>query len=145
MFRLINRLRRGTVKVFGYRPKLFWDLWALNYDKDPEKHGLHEWNREALRIINEIRPGSILELGCGFGRNLKILMEEYQPGNLAGVDISNKMLKKARHFLGTSEIGLYRSDVRELPFGDNSFELVFVSAVLMHIPQAGLGKQLGRL
>ena len=51
------------------------------------------------RAIAALRLGearSVLEIGCGTGRNLKRMAEAHPALQLAGVDISGEMLKSAR-------------------------------------------------
>ena len=53
--------------------------------------------RKAVRRL-QLRPGdSVLEIGCGTGRNLPFLLEAVGPeGHIFGVDLSEGMLSKAR-------------------------------------------------
>ena len=51
------------------------------------------------RAIAALRLGeahSVLEIGCGTGRNLKLMAEAYPALRLTGTDISGEMLKSAR-------------------------------------------------
>ena len=51
------------------------------------------------RAIAALRLGdarSVLEIGCGTGRNLKLMAETYPALRLTGLDISDEMLKSAR-------------------------------------------------
>ena len=53
--------------------------------------------RKAVRRL-QLKPGdSVLEIGCGTGRNLPFLLEAVGPdGHIFGVDLSEGMLSKAR-------------------------------------------------
>ena len=53
--------------------------------------------RKAVRRL-QLKPGdSVLEIGCGTGRNLPFLREAVGPeGHIFGVDLSEGMLSKAR-------------------------------------------------
>jgi S-adenosylmethionine-diacylgycerolhomoserine-N-methlytransferase len=48
---------------------------------------------EALRLDD---AGSVLEIGCGTGRNLKLMADRHPALRLTGIDISEQMLKSAR-------------------------------------------------
>src|SRR3954470_16114401 len=61
----------------------------------------------------------VLDLGCGAGRHTKVLVERWWT---VGLDLSMALLREARR---ESVDGPYvRADMRELPFADDSFDLV---------------------
>jgi len=71
----------------------------------------------------------ILEVGCNRGKQLEIL-REMGFTNFTGIDINRKALKIARgeHF------DVRQGAISDIPFADNSFDMVFTSGVLIHIP-----------
>lgn len=75
----------------------------------------------------------ILDAGCGNGNVIRRLVEEgASPSNCYGVDISQDAIDFARHYSPTDvtyQVGL----IDELPFADNSFDLVFNFGVLIHL------------
>jgi ubiquinone/menaquinone biosynthesis C-methylase UbiE len=85
--------------------------------------------------MEELRPNVVLEIGCGFGRNLKFLMENlsYQP-KLVGFDISESMIGKAKEGVN-DKVLLGCGDITSLPFRDRSYDLVYTHATLMHVPE----------
>jgi S-adenosylmethionine-diacylgycerolhomoserine-N-methlytransferase len=97
------------------------------------------------RLIADLNPpsgGSVLELGCGTGRNL-IAAAKRHPGALFyGVDISNEMLSTARENVAkaglTSRITMAQGDATAVDtasaFGVANFDRVFVSYSLSMIP-----------
>ena len=59
------------------------------------------------RAIAALRLGdarSVLEIGCGTGRNLKLMAEAYPALRLTGIDISDEMLKSARAKLARAQL-----------------------------------------
>ena len=89
------------------------------------------------------QPKSILEVGCGYGRLLKMLWDGGHR-NLFGVDMSIASLTAARSYLKSPEVTLSVADVTDgLPFVDKSIGLVFTSGVLMHIPPKLFPKAVG--
>lgn len=141
-------LRRLVKRVLwqargGYKPKEFWDAWAPAFSKDPWQkkiHPQHAWIREKLK---KVKPRSILEVGCGFGRNIKFLIESgFEPKTITGVDISSNMLRKARRYVKDTNVTLQLADVRSLPFQDESFAVVLVHGVLMHVEAKDVQKAL---
>lgn len=140
MKRLTSRITRIArtmlLRLIDYHPRIFWDLWAIDFDKNPEQIILHPWNIEALKLITRNTPNSILEIGCGFGRNLRVLLNDGFPSNrLYGIDISKRMLVKCRKHLDGSGVFLAQADITSLPFCDFCFDVVYVSLVLMHVAE----------
>ena len=94
------------------------------------------------RLIRDLQPGdrgTVLELGCGTGRNLLHVTKRYPTARLYGVDISREMLGVAQRSLHRSGCdALARADAScfdpvEL-FGRATFDRVFVSYALSMIP-----------
>ncbi|MFZ5725463.1 MAG: class I SAM-dependent methyltransferase [Pseudomonadota bacterium] len=94
-------------------------------------------------LIAELAPprgGSVLEIGCGTGRNLVAVGKAWPEAQLFGVDISDAMLATARTSLGRAGIDakLARGDACDFDpqalFGRASFDRVFISYALSMIP-----------
>jgi S-adenosylmethionine-diacylgycerolhomoserine-N-methlytransferase len=97
------------------------------------------------RLIEELTPphdGTVLEVGCGTGRNLIAAARAYPDVKLCGLDVSTKMLAKARANLrlaGLEErIVLACGDAATFDsqalFGQSAFDRVFFSYSLSMIP-----------
>ncbi|PZU90398.1 MAG: SAM-dependent methyltransferase [Shinella sp.] len=85
------------------------------------------------------REGSLLEVGCGTGRNLLLAHRLYPTAKLYGLDISAEMLVSARaNFRGkTAEPVLAVADATTFTageFGVSSFDRVMISYALSMIP-----------
>ncbi|MFO0990897.1 MAG: class I SAM-dependent methyltransferase [Hyphomicrobiales bacterium] len=97
------------------------------------------------RLISELSPpigGTVLEVGCGTGRNLIALAKRYPSARFCGIDISSEMLKTARSAIARhgvydritlAEADALALDPREL-FGRNGFDRIFFSYTLSMIP-----------
>jgi len=81
---------------------------------------------------------NLLEVGCGVGAQLRLLIRKYPRLHVAGVDISESQIQRARLLLakelseGQIELHVSRGD--ELPFADGSFDVVYICFVLEHVP-----------
>lgn len=97
------------------------------------------------RLISDLAPprgGTVLEVGCGTGRNLIALAKRYPSARFYGIDISSEMLKTARAAIARhgvyDRISLAEADAltvnpREL-FGRVDFDRIFFSYTLSMIP-----------
>lgn len=118
----------------GYRPKEFWDNWAETFMDDQWQREIHKQHSWILSKIRAMNPKTILEIGCGFGRNIKFLIENgIEPNKITGIDISSKMIKNARIYIQSNKVKLQVADVLSLPFKNREFDLVLVHGVFMHV------------
>ncbi len=139
-------MRKIIRKIFwyakgGYSPKRFWNNWADTFMDDSwqvETHAQHVW---ILQKIKEQKPQSILEIGCGFGRNIKFLVNNgIDPKIIYGIDISERMLNRAKEYLHNRTIKLMMGNVLNLPYKDKEFDLVLIHGVLMHVKPKDIQK-----
>lgn len=98
------------------------------------------------RLIRDLDPpagGSVLEVGCGTGRNLFAAAERYPDARFYGFDVSSRMLETAlrragrhpmRKAITFAEADAARFDPAAT-FGVAGFDRVFVSYVLSMIPE----------
>jgi ubiquinone/menaquinone biosynthesis C-methylase UbiE len=83
---------------------------------------------------------SILDVGSGAGQIIQHLLEFADPGaRITGVDLSPKMLRRARRRLKSDRPALVAADLSALPFADESFDGVTCGYVLEHLPEAHIG------
>jgi ubiquinone/menaquinone biosynthesis C-methylase UbiE len=81
-----------------------------------------------------VRKGDVvLDLGCGWGRVLKPVMDRGASG--VGLDISENMLKLSKKHLEKNNHKplLLRGDGTRLPFMDGSIDMVYSLLVLQHL------------
>ncbi|MHA1366540.1 MAG: class I SAM-dependent methyltransferase, partial [Candidatus Heimdallarchaeota archaeon] len=75
-------------------------------------------------VLQFIKPDmKVLELGCGYGRVVKLLAEEAK--TVVGIDTSQESLGLAKGYLGTkSNYELKNMNAEKLDFQNESFDLV---------------------
>jgi S-adenosylmethionine-diacylgycerolhomoserine-N-methlytransferase len=86
--------------------------------------------------------GSVLEIGCGTGRNLSLTGKRYPNAELFGLDISAAMLEKASKTFAkdglADRVKLAQGDATSFEahslFGMKKFERIFISYALSMIP-----------
>jgi demethylmenaquinone methyltransferase/2-methoxy-6-polyprenyl-1,4-benzoquinol methylase len=91
----------------------------------------YRWRRKAIRIINKHQKHPrILDVATGTG-DLAIAALKIEPQKIAGIDISEKMLKIGREKLLkrglTERIELFKGDSEHIDFKDNSFDVTMVA------------------
>jgi len=97
------------------------------------------------RMLDELQPprgGTVLEVGCGTGRNLILAARRYPDARFFGFDISNAMLETARASIDraglTDRITVAQGDATSFDmhtlFGQSSADRVFISYALSMIP-----------
>lgn len=88
-----------------------------------------------------------LDVGCGGGNTACLIVEQYG-SHVQGVDISSVMIDKAKERArrrGLDDKVEFRvADAFELPFEDDSFDVVLVESVLTPLP-GDKGKALGEM
>ncbi len=110
----------------------FHDRYSTN------KQGYGNW------IVSnyEINDGmTVLELGCGTGSiwmGRDDVLDRF--GRLVLTDLSEGMLNTARENVGNRDnIQYFTADIQDLPFGDDSFDMVIANSMLYHVPDINKG------
>lgn len=104
--------------------------WAALYDfvVGPLTVGLQPVR---VKLAPPIQGMRVLDVGCGTGSDLKLY---HQAGcDVYGVDLSPAMLQVARRKFGNSA-DLHLCDAAQMPFQDESFDLVLSTYTLHEIP-----------
>lgn len=118
---------------------------------EPMQRKIYSQHHWILEKLEELQPKTLLEVGCGFGRNIKFIAENYPfKLKITGVDFSDSMLKSARSFLSSTKrasvsIELLRENILSLPFGNSSFDAVLCHGALMHIKPQDIKKATSEL
>ncbi|MGD0378701.1 MAG: class I SAM-dependent methyltransferase [Acidimicrobiales bacterium] len=81
-----------------------------------------------------IEGHSVLEVGCGAGRNLSGIASMH-PGRLVGCDVASEMVALSRQRIGDAA-EVVQVDGAHLPFSDKEFDVVTTVTVLQHNPDA---------
>jgi SAM-dependent methyltransferase len=117
-------------------PRDYWTLrGGIDYFREQEGQATRadraEWMADR---IASYRPDSVLEIGCGYGKQLRALRRRLDVP-LVGIDFSPTQLGQARDYLHDLDgIKLVLGSGDRLPFVDGAFDLVLTSAVILHNP-----------
>lgn len=108
--------------------KKFFGNWASTYDFSLFQWWMRGFQREVKKSFILSKETKILDISCGTGELLKELQGKAQ---LTGVDFSEEMLEKARGKLA-KDVELKQADVHELPFKENTFDIVISTEAFHH-------------
>jgi len=119
-----------------------WNVWDRDNERDggkiadkiakgflsPEKR-IEQWSN--IHWLPHNSEWSVLDVACGNG-NYYMLFAEVYSMNYVGCDMSERMLELAR--ANNPEGTFIHGDAANLPFDDSSFDMVFCSDLLLHVP-----------
>jgi ubiquinone/menaquinone biosynthesis C-methylase UbiE len=129
-----------------HRPRLYdWMAWVYTLGRE---RTFRQWT---LDLAN-VQPGHVvLDVGCGTGTLLLAAAERLGPsGALHGIEPSTEMAAHARHKAAAHRVPLavIAGSADRLPYPPASFDAVFCTLVLHHLPrsmQAGALREMRRV
>lgn len=109
----------NTRRPEGFGGKLMVSMMNLG-------HGaLAKWGLQHLEVPE---GAAVLDCGCGGGANIKKLLEKAAQGSVKGIDYSEVSVEKSRSLnasaISAGRCEIMQANVAQLPFEDNSFDLV---------------------
>lgn len=112
-------------------PEQAYNSWAAQYDTDGNK--TRDLEAKALGdMLSTISFSSVLEIGCGTGKNTGWLLQKAQ--HITAVDLSEEMLSKAKEKIQSNKVKFIYADVNsDWNFTGRTFDLISFSLVLEHI------------
>jgi SAM-dependent methyltransferase len=115
------------------------ELYA-NYSRMPRSLGgleeAQEWH--AFRdLLPDLHDKRLLDLGCGFGWHCRHARQQ-GARSVIGVDLSQKMLARARATTDDPGIEYRRSAIEEVDFGADEFDVVISSLALHYVERFDL-------
>ena len=108
----------GTIRFSGLRHELFLAAKARHLLALGERRGI------------AASTAAVLDVGCGVGALASLL--EGRVGALHGVDVVSEAVAAARSRVPSAGFQVY--DGERLPFPDGTFDIVFASCVVHHVP-----------
>ena len=128
----LQRIAEGTLASYVARAQQFWEG-----TRD------HDVSQNVAALLDNIRgapPFTILDLGCGPGRDLKTFKNR---GHTAiGLEGAKEFATHARSFSGCE---VWEQDLLQLDLPPGRFDGIFANAVLFHVPTQELPRVLGEL
>lgn len=103
---------------------------------------MRDWGRILNHAVTPT-PSSVLEIGCNIGRNLIALSRFIE--NIHGVEPNDKAFSLAKHNYELAHAVIHHADGFNLPYKNNSIDLVFTSGVLIHVDPSDLDKMINEI
>lgn len=128
MSRLSNHKKEISQSFDKYNDSYDEEL-AKNLSKIPFHDNIEYYAEHKIQILKEICPyaNSILESGCGIGRNIKFIQKYYPGSEIAGADVSNTCLAEAKSSYPDIDFFLPEN----IPL--NTYDLLLIADVIHHI------------
>lgn len=141
IYRAFRKLYYSTIgksavldRFFRYRgnPRDYWvKRGGQTYFEEQE--AVQDRTQRSQFIANEVKQisfGSLLEIGCGYGKQLQSL---HSPEVFfVGCDFSRPQLLKGTEFFPPMASRVVEADAEYLPFKEKSFDAAMSSAVILH-------------
>ena len=128
----LARITEGTLEHYQRNAESFWE--------GTRDHDVSQNVAALLRHIEGLKPFTLLDLGCGPGRDLKAFTAL---GHVAiGVEGASRLAAMARAHSGCE---VWELDLLKLDLPPARFDGVFANAVLFHVPLQELPRVLGEL
>ena len=119
--------------------------WAEDLDYPPELANVPERAVESFAgvanpfSLGRLAPGErVLDLGSGAGTDSLVAAQMVgEQGRVTGIDMTSAMLAKARAAageMGVTNVDFVESEAEQLPFPDESFDVVLSNGVIDLIP-----------
>lgn len=114
------------------KSKRHFDEIAKDYNKSSDGRYVSPMYQRIIRQIESLerKPETILDLGCGNGNVLSMLVG-MTDAHLSGLDFSEEMIHQAKKKLGESA-KLQVGDAAHLPYDENSFDVIICNASFHH-------------
>lgn len=138
----MNRLKMNNVEI----KKVYDELHRKNFSNRVKTIGDEKkvfeykltapWHRIAIEFLTciKLKNKRVLEVGCGYG-SLSVYIAK-KGAHVTGIDISSEAIKISRRNMRSNnqKMVLRQADGEDLPFKDESFDLVVCCETLEHIP-----------
>ena len=139
---LLGQLKEGNEAVErGFGRHVHWGYWEQpklatleTADFEQAAENLTKQVCLAGNIKNDL---SVLDVGCGFGGTVAHINENYTGMTLVGLNLDERQLARAREMvlpLADNTIQFQQGDACELPYPDQSFDVVLAVECIFHFP-----------
>ncbi|WP_434635090.1 class I SAM-dependent methyltransferase [Chromobacterium sp. CV08] len=129
------RKKDDTMSQNIYDDPKFFDGYARLPRSQLGLDGAPEW--PALRaMLPDLAGAAVADLGCGYGWFCRYAREA-GAAEVLGIELSEKMLARARELTADAGIRYLQGDLERLSLPEQSLDLVYSSLTLHYLPELG--------
>ena len=128
--------RKLWYSIFKYEPEKFWlKRGKTFYNDNPYNDETYrKQEKKLLDYISKLDFSSVLEVGCGFGRITKLLLDRFNIREYLATEYSPDLIKHVMyHTVDFGNIQFKTAMIQELEV-EKKYDLVLGTEVLQHIP-----------
>lgn len=108
---------------------ILFDVWSTTYDRAGLQQAVYRPVHDAiLHRIADLRPATVLDLGCGTGQLSRRLATTFPSATVLGIDVSTGMLERAAAAdddpADAASVSYAQADAQRLPFAAASIDVV---------------------
>lgn len=123
-----GKMKKGEVRSQLHEVAEGYNLYAATYEKDHPYLDTFEGD-VVFKMLGKVKGLKALDVGCGAGRITKFLKNE--GAEVYATDISSEMLKIINKKM--SDVKTFEAGINQLPFEDNTFDVVTAAFVIVHL------------
>lgn len=124
----------NKINSYKERSRNYFDKKSVNYFDTFDGKFCSLMYDDVIQQIKKQLFESVLDIGCGTGAMLSMIISDYKDVQACGIDLSEKMIQKSAELLG-QRVKLVVGDSDNLPWVDNSFDLVVCNSSFHHFPE----------
>lgn len=112
-----------------------WDKWAPVADGPGWMYRYLRKSQDALIVLLPLAPNiTFLDIGCGTGWAVgQVAKQVYEKGEFYGVDLSPKMVEKAKeNFRDKNNFHFIQANSESIPLGNDLFDLIICTNSFHH-------------
>ncbi len=119
------------MKENKYDDSAFFEQYKNMIRSQKGLQGAGEWH-VLQKMLPDLNEKEILDLGCGFGWHCRYAIEKGAK-SVIGIDISEKMLQKAKEINGSEKIQYLNMPAEDVDYPAEKFDLVLSSLTFHYI------------
>lgn len=131
----LSELKKQTIKNFGFEwleyGRFGWDDPIFNIEREEDV-----FRKKSLLNPKDLQGKLVLDAGCGNGR-YSYWAAKYG-AQVIGIDLGRGVESAYKNTQNIENIHIIQGDIFNLPFPEESFDLIFSIGVLMHTGNAKL-------